>query len=260
MSFFQQRMVLITGAGSGIGRQLARALSALGAAVAALDRDVASLESLAMELQGRPNAGAVADVTDPEATRLAVGRLETVLGPTEVLIASAGVGLETSALDFRAEDFSDLVRVNLIGVANAIAPVLPGMRERRRGHLVAVSSLASFRGLPRMLGYCASKAGVNALFDALRVELRSYNIAVTTLCPGFIRTPMTAPFRPPGRHMMELEDAVHHMVRAIRARQPFVAFPPAPASWMRLLRYTPRSWSDWLTAQYLHKLRKKRAN
>jgi NAD(P)-dependent dehydrogenase (short-subunit alcohol dehydrogenase family) len=252
-------MILITGAGSGIGRQLARTLAAEGARIGVLDRNGAALQEVAV-LLGKHAAYAVADVTDPSALRRAVADLEERLGPTDVLIANAGIARETPVETYCADDFVDQINVNLIGVSNSVAAVLPGMRERRRGHLVALSSLASYRGLPWMAGYCASKAGVNALFDALRVELRSYNIAVTTLCPGFIRTPMTAPFRPPGRHMMELEDAVHHMVRAIRARQPFVAFPPAPASWMRLLRYTPRSWSDWLTAQYLHKLRKKRAN
>jgi NAD(P)-dependent dehydrogenase (short-subunit alcohol dehydrogenase family) len=198
-------------------------------------------------------------VTDLKGLRRAVADLEKRLGPTDVLIANAGIARETPVETYCAEDFADQINVNLIGVSNSVAAVLPGMRERRRGHLVAVSSLASYRGLPLMAGYCASKAGVNALFDALRVELRSYNIAVTTLCPGFIRTPMTAPFRPPGRHLMELEDAASHIVRAIRTRQPFVAFPPSPTSWMRLLRYAPRSWSDWLTAQYLRKLKKRAA-
>jgi NAD(P)-dependent dehydrogenase (short-subunit alcohol dehydrogenase family) len=249
-------MVLITGAGSGIGRELARALAAEGARIGALDCNGAALEELAV-LLGKRGACAVANVTDPSGLRRAVADLEERLGPTDVLIANAGIARETPVETYCAGDFADQVNINLIGVSNSVAAVLPGMRERRRGHLVALSSLASYRGLPWMAGYCASKAGVNALFDALRVELRCYNIAVTTLCPGFIRTPLTAPFRPPGRHLMELEDAVGHMVSAIRTRRPFLAFPPAPTSWMRLLRYSPRSWSDWLTAQYLRKLKKR---
>ena len=125
--------------------------------------------------------------------RDAVRQLESQTGPTDLLIASAGVGQETSADAFSAEVFSHVIQVNLIGVSNSIAAVLPGMRERRRGHLAALSSLASYRGLPRMAGYSASKAGVNALMDSLRVELRNYGIACSTICPGWIRTPMTAP-------------------------------------------------------------------
>ena len=77
------------------------------------------------------------------------------------------------ALDFSQDVFAETVRVNLIGVSNSIAAVLPGMRKHRRGHLAALSSLASYRGMPRMAADCASKAGVNALMDALRVELRT---------------------------------------------------------------------------------------
>ena len=95
--------------------------------------------------------------------RVAAAQLEAQLGPTDLLVASAGVGRETSALDFDADVFAETVRINLIGVSNSIAAVLPGMCERRRGHLAALSSLASYRGIPRMAAYCASKAGVNAV-------------------------------------------------------------------------------------------------
>ena len=110
-------------------------------------------------------------MTDPSAVRDAVRQLESQTGPTDLLIASAGVGQETSADAFSAEVFSHVIQVNLIGVSNSIAAVLPGMRERRRGHLAALSSLASYRGLPRMAGYSASKAGVNALMDSLRSRI-----------------------------------------------------------------------------------------
>ena len=112
------------------------------------------------------------DVTDLAATRAAVKDLEGRLGPTDLLIASAGIGRKTAADTFSAEEVNAHIQVNLIGVVNAVDAVLAGMRERRRGHLVVLSSLASYRGMPFMAGYCASKAGVNALFDSLRLELR----------------------------------------------------------------------------------------
>jgi short-subunit dehydrogenase len=120
------------------------------------------------------------------------------------------------------------------------------MRRRRSGHLVALSSLASYCGLPRMAGYCASKAGVNALLDALRVELKPLGIAVTTICPGWVRTPLTAPIGLPASHMMEVDEAVRRMVRAIAARRPFLAFPAGNVWRVRLLRYLPRPLRDWL--------------
>jgi short-subunit dehydrogenase len=164
-----------------------------------------------------------------------------------MLIANAGIGIENSALDFRAEDFEAQIRVNLIGVANSVEAVLPGMIERRRGHLVGISSLASYRGLPRMLGYCASKSGLNGLLEGLRVELRPLGITVTTICPGWIRTALTAKVILPGAEMMELPYAAHRIVKAIRLGRSFYAFPPSTAWAVRLLRWLPCGLSDRLT-------------
>ena len=254
---FQGRVVLITGAASGIGRQLALTLAAEGARLAALDLQGPALEALAADLKGQPVATAVADVTDAAAVREAVARLEARLGPTDLLIASAGVGRETSAADFRPEVMAEVINVNLLGVVNSIAAVLPGMRQRRHGHLAALSSLASYRGLPRMAGYCASKAGVNAVLDALRVELRPDNVAVTTICPGWVRTPMTADLDVPVPVMMEVGEAARRIVAALRARRPFVAFPPRDLWQVRLLRYLPRPLGDWMAHRRLLRTRKK---
>jgi len=257
MNSFQNRVVLITGAGSGIGREFARTLAAEGARIAALDRQAEGLDALAADLKGQPLACAVADVTDLAGVRAAVARLQEELGPADVLIASAGIGRETSALNFRAEDFAEQVQVNLIGVANCIDAVLPGMCRRRQGHLVALSSLASYHGLPLMGGYCSSKAGVNALLDALRVELKPLGIAVTTLCPGWVRTPLTAAVNLPVADMMEVGEAVRRMVAAVRARRPFLAFPAGDAWRVRFLRYLPRVAGDWLAAHLLRRALKK---
>jgi short-subunit dehydrogenase len=254
MDPFRDRTVLITGAASGIGRQFALTLSAEGARVAALDRQADALEALAAELKGKPFASAVADVTDLAAVRAAAASLEERLGPTDLLIASAGIGKATPADAFDAEEVNAQIRVNLIGVVNSIDAVLPGMRQRRSGHLAVLSSLASYCGMPHMAAYCASKAGVNALLDALRIELRPLGIAVTTFCPGWIRTPLTATTGLPPETMMEVSEAVRQMVAALRARRAFLAFPPGNVWQVRLMRYLPRRLGDWLAHRHLLRL------
>src|SRR5262245_2242766 len=169
MSVFANEVIVITGAGSGLGREMAKQLAAAGASVGAIDRNGDALRSLEKELDGKPVAVAVADVTDADVLTAAVRELEAKLGPAERLIANAGIGCATPVHDFAIRDFAAIVNVNLLGVANTVAAMLPGMIERRRGHLVAISSLASFRGLPLMSAYCASKAGVSSFFDSLAI-------------------------------------------------------------------------------------------
>jgi NAD(P)-dependent dehydrogenase (short-subunit alcohol dehydrogenase family) len=254
VSAFDGKIVVITGAASGLGRALARALAAEGATLAAVDRDAIGLTSLADELKPSPFASAVADVTDRGGLTAAVAGLEDRLGRIDLLIANAGIGLKTEAFPFPAYAIEQLVRVNLLGVVNSVAAVLPGMMRRGQGHLVGISSLASFRGLPGMAGYCASKAGVNALLDALRVELRPRGIQVTTICPGWIRTPMTAGLNVPMPHILEAADAARRIVHAIRRGRAFVAFPARPARQLRFLRWLPVRLSDWLLYRLVRSL------
>jgi NAD(P)-dependent dehydrogenase (short-subunit alcohol dehydrogenase family) len=225
---------------------LTRSLAAEGARVAALDVNSAALEALAVELKDKELACAVGDVGDRSSLRPAVTELQERLGPIELLIANAGISRATSALSFRAEDVEAQIRVNLIGVANSIEMVLPGMIARKAGHLVAISSLASYRGFPKMAGYCASKSGVNGLMESLRLELKPCNVRTTIICPGWIQTAMTAEFDVPKPNMIEVGVAVRRIVEAIRREDLFCAFPRPIARFVGLLRWLPAGLSDWL--------------
>lgn len=247
MSYFTDKVVLITGAASGIGRELARQLSSLGAKIGGLDLQADALTALGTELAGRPYASAVADVTDRPALTAAVRTLEATLGPADILIAGAGIGRETLATQDHAAAIEATIMVNLIGLSNSFSAVLPGMLARRAGQLVALSSLASFSGIPGMAGYCASKAGVNALCDAYRVELKDHGIAVTTLCPGFIETAMTEKLKVA---KLKLTDAVRRMVGVIAARSAYAAFPFGSTFQVRLLRYLPTWLRDRLADRH----------
>jgi len=248
---FTNRVVLITGAGSGIGRQMALTLAGEGALVAALDLKPEGLATLVADLNGQRIATATGDVTDRNSLYPAVRELETRLGPIDLLIANAGIGAETGIDPYNAEGIEAQIRVNLIGVSNSIGAVLPGMIERKRGHLVAISSLASYRGLPKMAGYCASKAGVSSLMESLRVELQPIGIAVTTICPGWIRTPLTDNINVPHPFLMDPREAVNRILDAVRRRRTYFAFPGPTVRRVRLLRWLPARMSDWLVRRMM---------
>ncbi|MBI3822167.1 MAG: SDR family NAD(P)-dependent oxidoreductase [Planctomycetes bacterium] len=249
-------VALITGAGSGIGRATARLLAQEGYAIAAIDRREKGLVSLADELQAqqKPIAWRVADVTDPPGLMQATRELEAKLGPTDLLIASAGIGTETTGLDYSIPEMNLVMNVNLIGVSNSIGAVLPGMVKRQRGHLVAISSVASYRGLPRMLAYCASKAGVNAIMDGLRIELKPIGIHVTTVCPAWVRTPMTEKLDGNLEHLIDVEVAAQEILYAIRKKRAFHAFPRAMRWKLGFMLWWPRSWQDWYIKRMMNRI------
>jgi NAD(P)-dependent dehydrogenase (short-subunit alcohol dehydrogenase family) len=249
MPAFTNEVVLITGAASGIGREFARQLLESGARVGGLDIQGQALKALELELN-RPNfAWTAVDVMDRPSLISAVQRLEEQLGPVDRLIVCAGVLRFTPAVTFDAHEFEVNIQVNLLGAANAVAAVIPGMVARKKGHVAALSSLASFRGLQSVAGYSASKAGLNAMLDSLRVELRQHGIAVTTICPGYIETPMTA-IRT--CKLMKVDQAVRRMLHAISRRRRFVSFPMHQSLALQAICWLPTFWSDWFTARFIH--------
>ena len=245
----EYKVALITGAGSGIGRRAGPD------AVAAWARPspqsiTARTDSRNWKTTSRPSRDAVPcavlDVTDAARLCAASAELEKTLGPVDLLIASAGLGLETSGLDYQIDVMNKVMNVNLLGVSNSIAAVLPGMLRRKRGHLVALSSIASFRGLPRMLAYCASKAGVNAMMEGLRIEIEHEGVFTTTICPGWIRTPMTPKIAGRTPKMLEVDDAARRILWAIQKKRRFYAFPAGMVWQMRILNLLPRFLRDRL--------------
>src|SRR5262249_40301412 len=138
-----------------------------------------------------------------------------------------------------------MFHVNLLGVVYSIEAVLPDMLRRGRGHLAAVSSLAAYKGLPGEAAYCASKAAVNTYMEGLRIQLRERNIAVTTICPGFVRTPMTEVNKFKMPWLLEADDAARRIVRAMKRRRKVYNFPWQMSLVMKLASWLP----DWVHAR-----------
>lgn len=242
------RVALITGASSGIGEALARELAATGWAVGLTARRCDRLASIANEIRSSGGTVAVvpADVRDRLALRQAVVRLEADLGPTDLLIANAGLGTRPPLTASAGDDLVAMIEVNLLGAACAIDAVLPGMLERGRGQLVGISSLAAYRGLPGSAGYCASKAGLSTLLESLRVDLAPRGIAVTTVHPGYVATAMTAGANHPKPFELDARSAARVILRGVAARRREVNFPWTMAAVLGLIRRLPNPVYDRL--------------
>jgi short-subunit dehydrogenase len=241
--------VLLTGAAHGIGQATARALAAHGTPLGLIDRDGLALAALVQDLkeQGATVADATVDVTDRGALLRAVASIEAAIGPIEVLVACAGIGTLTLVPDLDTSTLRQTLEVNLVGVAQSIEAVLPGMIARGRGHLVGVASVAGYRGFPWMISYSASKAALIAYLEALRPGLRRRGVTVTTVCPGFVRTQMSTsvPYQRPVK-MIEPEEAARHLVRAVEKRPRNCVFPWNMRVGLAILKYMPDRFFDWI--------------
>ncbi|MEM7201178.1 MAG: SDR family NAD(P)-dependent oxidoreductase [Planctomycetota bacterium] len=233
--------VLITGASAGIGRALVQRYLDRGAAVAGVARRAGPLAELEREAAGLPGTLRTyrADVAEPAPMATLFARVERELGPVELVIANAGVADDRRAPSLDPARIGRVVTTNLLGVIHTLAPAIDAMRARGRGHLVAVSSLASIMALPRMSTYGATKAALNHQLEGLHFELAPRGIAVTALQPGFVATDMLSTTGVPARWQMPVDRAVDIMVRAIDRRQRVCAFPRWQSWALRGLAVTP---------------------
>jgi len=240
----------ITGASSGIGRAVALELGRRGVAVALLARRLERLEEVAaaVRAEGGTALAVACDVAERESVEAAIARARGELGPIDLLVANAGIGTGRRSGELDVDGAERVYRVNVLGTLHAIHAVLPEMLERGRGHLVGVSSLAGYQGLPGKAAYCASKAAQRIHLEGLRVELRPKGVAVTTICPGFVRTPLTDENEFDMPFLMEPGPAARRIVRAIGRRRRVCEFPRRLAWIVRLGRMMPRWLYDRVAA------------
>jgi short-subunit dehydrogenase len=244
-------IVFISGAGSGLGRALADYYGKRGAALGLLGRRAGPLQELAARYDARIYP---ADVRDASAMRAAARTFVSQVGVPDIVIGSAGISVGT--LTEQAEDlpvFQAVMEANLMGLVNTFQPFIQGMSARRSGVLCGIGSVAGVRGLAGGGAYSASKAAVRVYLEALRLELRSRGIAVVTVAPGYIDTPMTRvnPYAMPFR--MTAEAAARKVARAIESRRRYVVIPWQMGLVASILKHMP----GWMYDRLFEKARRK---
>lgn len=240
MSSLVGQRIWLVGASSGIGAALAEELHRRGAIVAISARRAEQLQEVA---RGR-FATVTLDVTDREATRTAAQDVRSALGQIDTVIWCAGYWKTFEATDWQADEFAKHIQVNLLGLNNVIDATVPQMVTARSGHLVALASVAGYRGLSGGEAYAATKAAQINLLESMRASLSTKDVRVTTVAPGFVRTDMTAENSFPMPFIIDPDEAATDIADGLEAEKIEIVFPRRMAVMMKIAQVLPvRVWT-----------------
>jgi short-subunit dehydrogenase len=194
---FKNQVVMITGASSGIGKQLSIELAARGAIVAGCGRSIERLRATLKEVRRASPSSAMigCDVRDAEQVQGMVAKIAADFGKIDVLINNAGVGMRKPFIETDLKTIEEMIRVNYFGAVYCTQAVLPHMIARRAGHVVNISSGAGLIGTLNMAAYCASKFALNGWSESLYHELKPLGVDVSVVCPGPVHTGFSSNFR-----------------------------------------------------------------
>ncbi|MDP9220172.1 MAG: SDR family NAD(P)-dependent oxidoreductase [Actinomycetota bacterium] len=234
------KVAWVVGGSSGIGAAVARELRSRGAVVAISAR---RQDQLAKVSDGTM-LEVPADVTEAASLAAAASRIRDELGPIDLAVLSAGYWKQMSAADWDTETFNRHVQVNLIGMSNSIAAVLPEMLAQRSGVIAGISSVAGYRGLTGSEAYGATKAGQINLLESLRIHVARQGVRVITICPGFVQTELTADNDFPMPFIIDAETAGRSICDGLERERTEIVFPVRMALLMKAARLVPVSlWS-----------------
>ena len=234
------KVAWVVGGSSGIGAAVARELACRGATVAISARRNEQLRDVA----GGDMLVVPADVTDAASVSAAAARARQELGPIDLAVLSAGYWKQMDPADWDTGVFDEHLRVNLTGMSNAIAAVLPGMLQRHYGVIAGIASVAGYRGLAGSEAYGATKAAQINLLESLRVHVARTGVHVTTICPGFVRTGLTAGNRFPMPFIIDADQAARSICNGLERKRTEIVFPVRMALLMKAARFVPgRVWT-----------------
>ena len=241
--------IIITGASSGIGAALAKQYAASGVRLGLIGRNEARLQEIAKAAtaQGAEVEIAIIDVCNTGAMAEWLTKFNTA-NPIDILIANAGISAGAGGLQETHEKMREIFAINLDGVLNTILPIIPFMQARKSGQIALMSSLAGIRGMPSCPAYSASKGAVRFLGEGLRGELKDYNIKLSVICPGYIKTPMTDVNKFPMPFIMSAEKSAKIIIAGLEKNKSRIAFPLALYLPLWLMSCLPMAITDWFFA------------
>jgi uncharacterized protein len=256
---FKDQVVLITGASSGIGKQLAVDLAARRAVVVGCGRSIARLKESLKEVRRHSPSSAMigCDVSDVEQVRGMVAKVLADYGKIDVLINNAGVGMRKPFVDSELGAVEEMIRINFLGAAYCAHAVLPSMIARKTGHIVNISSGAGKIGTLNMSAYCASKFALNGWSESLYHELRPLGVKVSVVCPGPVRTEFNREFRDtepksPPRLLVTPEAVSREIIKVIEKNKFEVITPRWLAFLCALERHMPNLFRVLAQRKFRH--------
>ena len=245
------KTILITGASSGIGYCLTKALAAEKCNLAILSRKKNVLDNIAAELKdyGSNIIPLQCDVRNKEEIKSAIQIVRRKFGEIDIAILNSGVSGRSKVENFNSTEAENTFGVNVLGLIYCVEELLPNFIIEKKGMIVGVSSLADGRGFPKSGFYCASKAAVTKFLESLRVELKKYNVKVITVKPGFVKTPMTDKndFNMP--FLMPPERAAQIILNGVKKEKRLIQFPFPTVLGAKLLRIIPDFLFDKIAAR-----------
>tara|TARA_B100000242_G_C43036830_1_gene483393 strand:+ start:1331 stop:2083 length:753 start_codon:yes stop_codon:yes gene_type:complete len=246
-----QRYAWITGGGKGIGRALTMRLVNEGWRVAISSRTEEDLVSLQAELGDDNVALFTLDITDCVANKETADKILKKFGSLDLVVLNAGTHKPVNAANFNVNDFRDLIETNLMGTVHGLAAVLPYFKQRKRGHIAIVASVAGYRGLPSAAAYGCTKAGLINMAEALKPELDSLGINLSLINPGFVKTPLTDKNDFSMPDLISAEAAAGYIYRGLEKGKFEIAFPRRFKTLLKLLRICPYGIFFWITKRLL---------
>ena len=240
----------ITGASSGIGSSLAIALAEKGHRIALFSRREKQLEEIKTEIEKNGGKALIVpgDVTDPTSIERAFEKIEREWATPDIIVANAGVAHWIKTTEMELKEARQTVDVNLMGLINTVQLALPRMINNGGGQIVGIASAASYRGIPNLAVYSATKAGIVRYLEGVRVENNAKGIVVTTICPGFIKTPMVTnkdiPKGTPLPFMMDVEKSTKKIISAIEHKRSHYTYPLPMAILGKIGLILPNSMYD----------------